>query len=241
MFKKLFPEVCAGGYTHIDGTVEFYSRVNALINDKTVVLDYGAGRGAWQDELSGHRLNLRNIKGKALRYIGCDVDEAVLENDSLDEAFVMQGDSVEGLGDESVDLVISDFTFEHISDPLKVSSELHRILRPGGWICARTPNKWSLISMATRLIKNKHHVRVLGKVQPNRLEHDIFPTKFSLNTMKSVEKYFPSHKYYSCSYYYEPEPSYYMNNYIVLMLFYLWGRIVPRFLKTNVMIFVRKL
>ena len=41
-----FPEVGAGGFTSLDGTIEFYTRINALLDPAMTVLDFGAGRGA---------------------------------------------------------------------------------------------------------------------------------------------------------------------------------------------------
>lgn len=59
--ERLFPEVSAGGFTRMDGTVEFYTRVNALLRPDMTVLDFGAGRGAglvdapetWASTLAG--------------------------------------------------------------------------------------------------------------------------------------------------------------------------------------------
>lgn len=40
---ELFREPAAGGFTRFDGTVQFCSRVNALIHPDAVVLEFGAG------------------------------------------------------------------------------------------------------------------------------------------------------------------------------------------------------
>jgi hypothetical protein len=37
------PGRAAGSFSRIDGTVEFYARVNALVDSSTAVLDFGAG------------------------------------------------------------------------------------------------------------------------------------------------------------------------------------------------------
>ena len=41
----LFPESYAGGFSRVDGTVQFYMRVRALLRPDDTVLDLGAGRG----------------------------------------------------------------------------------------------------------------------------------------------------------------------------------------------------
>lgn len=40
-----FPEIRAGGFTSLDGTIEFYTRVNALLTADMTVLDFGEGAG----------------------------------------------------------------------------------------------------------------------------------------------------------------------------------------------------
>ena len=39
-----------GGFTDNDGTIDFYLRVNSLINKDSIVLDLGAGRAAWYED-----------------------------------------------------------------------------------------------------------------------------------------------------------------------------------------------
>ena len=38
-----FPEIGAGGFTSLDGTIEFYTRINALLAQNMTVLDFGGG------------------------------------------------------------------------------------------------------------------------------------------------------------------------------------------------------
>lgn len=135
-----FPEIAAGGFSRVDGTIQFWQRVDALIGQATVVLDFGAGRGANQSEDTVvYRRNLRSLKGRVREVIGVDVDPVVLTNSALDRAFVVKPDETLPLPDQSIDVIVSDFVFEHIQDPAWVAFELDRVLSPGGWICARTP------------------------------------------------------------------------------------------------------
>ena len=50
-----------GGYSETDGTIDFYSRINCLINQESIVLDFGAG------EVYGLKINV-NI-GKIQDYL----------------------------------------------------------------------------------------------------------------------------------------------------------------------------
>ena len=81
------------------------------------------------------------MQGKVAKVIACDVDGAVLQNQASDERFVFAPGEALPLADRSVDVVVTDWVLEHLESPVDVFRELHRILKPGGWICARTPNK----------------------------------------------------------------------------------------------------
>ena len=41
LIQRFYPESRFGGFTDIDGTVAFYSRVNALVKPLYVVVDFG--------------------------------------------------------------------------------------------------------------------------------------------------------------------------------------------------------
>ena len=66
------------------------------------------------------------------------------------------------------------------------------MLKPGGWICARTPNRWGLISVAARAVPNRLHVATLRRLQPGRLAEDVFPTRYAMNTQRDLGRLFPA-------------------------------------------------
>src|SRR5215468_3015282 len=110
--KFFFPESGAGGFSRVDSTVQFYERINALVNSESVLLDFGAGRGRFHfDDVVHYRRRLRNFRGKVREVIGADVDPIVTTNPSLDRAIVLAEGGTIPLPDRSIHLVISDFTF----------------------------------------------------------------------------------------------------------------------------------
>jgi SAM-dependent methyltransferase len=239
--SHFFPEVAAGGYTRVDGTVDFYSRVNSLLNPEFIVLDSGAGRGVGPSEDPvGYRRALQMLRGKCKKVIGVDIDDAVRGNPALDQAHVISADTRMPLGDETVDLIVSDHTFEHVENAAFVAGELHRVLRPGGWICARTPNRWGYIALGARIIPNKLHSIVLRRLQPHRKEIDVFPTVYNLNTRRSLEKHFPSERYEKVIYGHFAEPAYFGSSRILWWLMLKGFQIVPESLAPTWMIFMRK-
>ena len=238
---KIYPELDAGGFSSVDGTIEFYGRVNALLVRDMVALDFGAGRAAWfEDDKSAYRNEIRLLKGKVKKVIACDVDPAVLENRSVDEAFVAPLDSPLPLEDGSIDFIVSDYVFEHVTDPSWIASEFERILRPGGWICARTPTKYCYVSLVARLVRNSRHSSVLKRVQPDRKERDVFPTAYRLNSLSEISNYFSSEQFDNFSYLYVAEPAYHFNNAVVFRVFEFIQWIMPKAFSGNLFVFLRK-
>lgn len=235
------PEVKISGYTSGDGTIEFYNRIRSLLKPTMVVLDFGAGRGAWlEEDPCEFSVRTRTIRGQVARYVGCDVDTAVLHNSSLDERVVIDTGKPLPFADGQFDIIISDYTLEHIGEPRELASELCRVLRSGGWICARTPNKYGYISILTRLVGNASHSRILRFAQPGRKERDVFPTHFRLNTLRALRKYFPPSDFEHMTYRYEAEPSYFFNSRVVFWLMSAVNKVLPRQFSSTLLVFLRK-
>jgi SAM-dependent methyltransferase len=206
VLQRSFPETNAGGYTRRDGTIEFYGRINAMLSKTDTVLDFGAGRGAFVDDPVLARRDLALLKGRVARVVGADIDPVVLGNPSLDEAIQISDSTPYPFATHEFDFIVSDYAFEHLSDPITVAREFNRILRPGGWVCARTPYRWGSIGLFTNLIPNRLHVSLLARIQPARRPEDVFPTRYRLNTRTALRAAFPG--WSDCSYFYTPEPAY---------------------------------
>lgn len=234
------PESLAGGFSRNDGTVQFYTRVQALLPEKGVVLDYGAGRGAGLllDTVPVRR-SLRLLKGKDRFVVAVDVDPAVAANPGAD-ARILIDDSQLPFADETVDLIVADMVFEHLSEPERILPELSRVLRPGGWICARTPNLHGYIAIGSRIVPNSLHVRVLGRIQPDREEVDVFPTVYRANTLRQLERFFPPESYRHCSFGHFPDPAYLSRYRIARSSFRLLNRLTPERFAAMLMIFIQK-
>ncbi|MFZ1426014.1 MAG: class I SAM-dependent methyltransferase [Geminicoccaceae bacterium] len=241
MMDRFFPEVAAGGFSRRDGTVEFYSRVNSLLSADKVLLDFGAGRGVGHlDDMTEYRRSLRNFQGKVRFIYGVDVDPAVLQNPSLDEAYLLDEAGLIPMKADSVDVILSDWVFEHLPNPAVTISEFRRVLRAGGWICARTPNRWHYQYLASRIIPDRHHTRVLAMVQEDRKEVDIFPKHYLLNDMNAKSRFFKRHEFDDFSYYYSPEPAYLPRNAALWRLALGLEAVMPPWLRPNLFFFLRK-
>jgi SAM-dependent methyltransferase len=175
-----------GGFEPNDLTIDFSERVRAIAPDKARIVDFGAGRGEWLDDPSPHRRRIADLRDIAERLVGVDVAPAVMTNPSLDEAFVIDGESPLPIEDGWADVVVTNWVIEHVDDPAWFVDECSRIVKPGGWLCGRTPNKVGYIGLGARLVPNRRHVGVLRRLQPDRKAEDVFPTRYKLNTVADL-------------------------------------------------------
>ena len=227
-----------GWYTPNDGTVDFYGRVNSILRSDMTVLDLGAGRAAWfEDDKCDYKRNLRHIKNKVTKLIAVDVDQAVFENKSSHECLLMEDDRIP-LEDNSVDLIIADYVLEHIQEPMIFAIEVDRVLKNGGYFCARTPHKWNYVSIFARLIENSKHSFVLKFVQPFRKEVDIFPTAYLMNSSSDIESFFIGYR--NKTFIYRSEPSYFFGSKFIYNVQYFIHRILPLSVVGNLFIFLQK-
>lgn len=235
-----FPEVGAGGFSRIDGTVAFYTRVRALTSPTSTVLDFGAGRGRFLEDPVPFRRDLQRLRGSVARVIGIDVDPAVHENTALDEAHVIPPGSPLPLPDGSIDLIVADFVLEHIADPRWASRELDRVLRPGGWLCGRTPNRRGIIATGARLVPNRHHAAVLRVLQSSKKERDTFPTVYRMNSLGALRTYFPTHRYSHHTYAHDGGPAYAEGSLVGWVFFQLAARLTPAQFRPMLFVLIQK-
>lgn len=206
------------------------------------ILDFGAGRGL----LAEHRLpyirQITNFKGRVRKVVGVDVDPIVTTNPTLDVGLPFDGDRI-ACEDESFDLIYSDHVFEHIPDPVVTATELFRVLKPGGWLCVRTPHLYSVLVLGSKLVPNRKHAEMLTKVQPGgRKALDVFPTHYRLNSMRAIKNYFPADRWANHSYTWNPEPAYNFGSAPLTRILSVFQYIKKPFLGGEVLlVFLRKL
>lgn len=240
VIASLYPEVGAGGFSRYDGTLQFYGRINALLTPDMTVIDLGAGRGAQFEDSVSFRRGMIGTQGKVKRVIGIDVDPAVNSNTHIDEARLYDGGRLP-LDDEEVDLIFCDWVLEHIEQPEIFATEVGRVLKPGGWFCARTPEKYSLIAIASRMVPNRHHAKSLEKIQAGeRKAEDVFPAHYRLNSLGAVKRHFPRGEWDNFSYTWSPDPSYHFGRPAVARAVSLVQYLKRPFGGENLLVFVRK-
>jgi SAM-dependent methyltransferase len=237
---RIHPERSVAGFTRLDGTVLFYNFVKAALcrTDSRRILDFGAGRGATEYRYGADRRELQDLRQFGGEVWAADIDPVVREHPASHHQVVLQPDGPLPFEDGFFDLIVSDFTFEHIAHPEQVAPELLRILKPGGFICARTANKYGYIKLAASLVPNALHVRALNRIQPDREDKDVFPTVYKMNSVHEVRRLFPGCE---VSWYRDnAEPAYYFGNSLLYRAFLLVHKLFPELVATSICFFIRK-
>jgi SAM-dependent methyltransferase len=89
--------------------------------------------------------------------------------------------------DCTIDLIVSEYVFEHIKAPTRVIHECARVLKPGGRIIILTPNSASYFGLLSRLTPYRFHVWFLETFL-GRPALDTFPTFYRFNTRKQIRR-----------------------------------------------------
>jgi SAM-dependent methyltransferase len=238
--SRLYPEYNAGGFSRDDEHIIFYSRVNALVHPGMRILDFGAGRGKLADDPDSYKRRLRCFRGRCARVVGVDIDPIVRRNPLLDEAHVIEPRRRLPFPEQSFDLVLSWAVWEHLEDPSWWAGELTRVVRPGGWICAWTPNRYGYIALGARLIPQRYHARVLGLLFRKPVGEDAFPTFYRLNTRRAIRQLFAADTFEDFSYAYSGEPRYHGENLLIARGVRRLNALLPEIAKAYLHVFLRK-
>ena len=108
------------------------------------------------------------------------------------------------LEDHLYDVVFCNHVMEHVADPIRCMSELHRVMKPGGWAIMQVPQDinrketYEDASITSASEREKHfwqkdHVRLFGMDYPQWLEKAGFKVdQFDMNANwkpTEIEKY----------------------------------------------------
>jgi SAM-dependent methyltransferase len=171
----------------LDSAHVFMVRAQAVAARAAVVADVGCGRGALV-EPGGPGGAWQDLRGDDRLVVGIDIDEAGRHNPVIDEFRLIGPHGRWPLDDASVDLAVSDFVLEHVTEPEAFVAELARVLRPGGMYIARTISRRSFLAAAARLVPNDRHAQALERLQPGREARDVFRTAYKMNTRKDLAR-----------------------------------------------------
>ena len=156
----------------------FREDIMTVIRPDHTVLDIGAGRG---------RILEMNFKGLCKKIYGLDPDEGIFSNRIIDEAHQGLGDSMPFFDDDYFDLIFCDNVLEHVENPTLFYREVGRVLKKGGFLLSKTPNKhhyMPLIASCTPVSFHKFYNKLRG-----REYEDTFPTFYRANSKSAYKKF----------------------------------------------------
>lgn len=154
----------------------FREELLGVIDANKTVLDLGAGAGVVAD------MNFRGIAGHVC---GVDPDPRVAENPYLDDARTGFGESIPYPAN-TFDVVFADNVLEHLEQPIDVFREISRVLKPGGKLLVKTPNRWHYVPIIATCTPHWFH-EFISKLRGFAAE-DTFPTRYRANSRSALRK-----------------------------------------------------
>ena len=152
----------------------FREAILANLSPSSTVLDVGAGAGI---------VEAMNFRDKVARICGVDLDLRVTANPMLHEGRVADAANIP-YPDESFELVFADNVMEHLERPTEVFAELARVLKPGGKLLFKTPNRTHYMPMIARMTPHWFHQYYNRK--RGRDAEDTFPTCYRANARRDI-------------------------------------------------------
>jgi hypothetical protein len=114
------------------------------------------------------------------------------------------------------------------------------VIKPGGHFGIRTINVNSYLGVASRVVPDRLHAKVLGRVQPGREARDVFPTVYLCNTRRKLRRALDDHGFDAAVYCTEDEPAYLAMSPFTYRLGLLHRRLAPQAIKPGLVAFARR-
>lgn len=181
-FKRYYPELKdvdsvnwrAGIVGHL-----YREKLESLLKSDTVLVDAACGK--W----STFHKDTYQIKHS----VGMDLSsDSLSQNNHFDKNVIGDLEDIP-FEDESFDLIISRWAFEHLENPGKVLGEFSRVLKKDGRVLLLTPNIKSPASLVSKITPLSFH-RYYRKKLFNTDKIDAHRTYYRLNSKNRLDKGF---------------------------------------------------
>jgi ubiquinone/menaquinone biosynthesis C-methylase UbiE len=167
---KLDPHFVPGGRVYLE-------LIQEKINKQTTLLDLGCGDRGY----------IEAFKDDVQEIIGLDQDPKLLaRNTIVDSKLSGDGEHIP-LPDTSLDMVVSEFVLEHLEHPKTVFQEIHRVLKPGGYVVIITPNLLHPVFLLSLITPHGFHIWY-RQTFFDKHEHDTHKTYYRANTRRTLQK-----------------------------------------------------
>ena len=151
--------------------------IGDFVTPQTRVLDIGCG----------HTDFLKDVYDRTPHSYGIDPDALTLKKNTTIKHLAVADAGKIPFEDNFFDVIVLAWVLEHVEHPTAVFKEIHRVLKPGGVVIFLTPNTWNYNVWIIRAIPNAFHDFFTRRLY-NRQEHDTFPTRYRINSVRRIEK-----------------------------------------------------
>ncbi len=146
-------------------------------------LDVGGGRDIFPDNPA----LARSLVARCAKVVAVDPSANVHKNSFAHERIQS---ALEGYATrDTFDLATMRMVVEHVEDPEAFVAALSRLVRPGGKAIVITVNRWSPLTILSRLIPFGLHYP-LKRIFWGGEEEDTFPVKYRMNTRAALRAHF---------------------------------------------------
>lgn len=154
----------------MDANVELFNPERRIFHKAryNFALDYVKGKDVADIACgTGYGTEMLKVYGSAKTVIGIDVDQeaikyAILNHKPPFVGYICTSGEETGLDDESVDVVVSFETLEHVPDDYALLREFYRILKRNGLLICSVPNNWEISRLHLRSYDRKKLEKLLG-------------------------------------------------------------------------------
>src|SRR5262245_47611675 len=133
----------------IDGTDRYRALIRSECRTGGVIVDIGAGRGSSRTAVKDH----------ARLSIALDPSDAIASNDVAHARLKANGYALP-FRDQTLDGVTLDYVIEHLETPSALFCEVRRVLKVGGKMILRTPNRLHYVVIGAALTPQLFHTGV---------------------------------------------------------------------------------
>lgn len=142
-----------------------------------IVLDAGCGDGGIITE----------FKNLPAELIGVDTNKPLLDSNSTVTKKILANVEQIPLHDNSIDVIVSEFVFEHLESPEKVFKEFHRVMRSGAKVIFLTPNVLNPVMLASKIMPHAAHTFFRSRVL--RKGEETHKTFYRANTVGIIQQH----------------------------------------------------
>jgi SAM-dependent methyltransferase len=175
--RRLFEHYYYARPAFRDGTETFHRLCRRHLRSGGKVLEVGAGPAN----------KTSNFLSGFVGLVGVDISYEVRSNGAL--AVRCLGDAGRlPFRDGAFDGCISNYVIEHLREPEAHLREVARLLRPGGVYCFRTPNLWHYVTLASRMLPYRAHLKWANWLRALDRAHEPYPTYYRMNTAGAIRR-----------------------------------------------------